>query len=84
MLCLLLVGIRKKRKEKQPGAFFPGMETRHTLLAVPGGIFDGYLILIETSGVGNLNYNDFFLSFSCGHFLSLAAAYHLGLSPLKP
>jgi hypothetical protein len=39
MLCLLLVGRRKKRKEKLPGAFFPGPEAGHTLLAVLGRIF---------------------------------------------
>jgi hypothetical protein len=42
-LCyLLLVGRRKKilkKKENLPGAFFPGLEGRHTLLAVLGGIF---------------------------------------------
>jgi hypothetical protein len=35
MLCLLLVGRRRKRKEK-----FPGMEAGHALLAVPCWIFD--------------------------------------------
>jgi hypothetical protein len=40
MLCLLLVGRRgKKRREKQPGPFFSGLEARHALLAVLGGIF---------------------------------------------
>jgi hypothetical protein len=41
MLCLLLVGRRKIKKErvKHPGAFFLGLEARHTLLAVLGGIF---------------------------------------------
>jgi hypothetical protein len=40
MLCLLLVGRRKERKEKQPGTFFSsGLETGHTLLAVPGKNF---------------------------------------------
>jgi hypothetical protein len=37
MLCILLDGIRKKRKKKkkemQPGAFFPGPEAGHVLLA---------------------------------------------------
>jgi hypothetical protein len=28
----------KKNKEKWPGAFFPGLEAGHTLLAVPGRI----------------------------------------------
>jgi hypothetical protein len=28
----------KKTKEKQLGAFFPGLEARHTLLAVLGGV----------------------------------------------
>jgi hypothetical protein len=45
MLCLLLAGIRKKRKrkkrnEKQLEAFFPGPEARYALLAMLGGIFE--------------------------------------------
>jgi hypothetical protein len=39
MLCLLLVGRRKREREKQLGAFFPGLEARHILLAVPCRIF---------------------------------------------
>jgi hypothetical protein len=40
MLCLLLVGRKKERKEKKrnvQGAFFP--RAGHTSLAVPQGIF---------------------------------------------
>jgi hypothetical protein len=44
MLCLLLVGRIKKRKnknrkEKWPGAFFPRAGAGHALLAVVYGIF---------------------------------------------
>jgi hypothetical protein len=47
MLCLLFVGRKKKRgkkekkkrKGKQPGAFIPRPEGRHTLLAVLDRIF---------------------------------------------
>jgi hypothetical protein len=30
---------KEREREKWPGAFFPGLETGHGLLAVPGGIF---------------------------------------------
>jgi hypothetical protein len=41
MFCLLLVGRRKKKREreKQQRTFFTGPKARHTLLAVLGGIF---------------------------------------------
>jgi hypothetical protein len=33
---------KEKKKKRSSGGVFPGLESRHALLAVPGGIFFSY------------------------------------------